>query len=718
MILSAVPDCKIEKVNEAIFTYQSRIKSMNRLSYKFNAQNQPVLSPGLKKTAVRVLLSLGWCMGSVIGICQKDNRLALADKYFASGEYYTAAGLYEQILNPVQPVKAYPVFPLNAKKNRTAGGVKQINRLDILYKQAESYRMANYWPSASAGYKTCFEKDAEKYKTGLYWYAVCQRSTGNYDDAEATINLFLERTGENDPYYNEAKDELERIQFIKTQHARPDSILYQVHKVNTSFGKEKGVFAATMIGENQFLITSTQSDPVAKPGVNPFHNRLFTSSFSNDSMQSILPVVIGGADATLNQGAGSISANGNYLYFTQWSKQGGKSISRIYVSKKTEKGWSSAVMLPFVSDSLHNSKQPFCSADGKYLFFSSDRPGGYGKFDIWYATLKADGTTGEAINAGEILNSSANEQAPFYHGSSGTLVFSSDREPGMGGYDLFSSVGSDTEWGAPENMGHPINSSRDDVYFFASQKESLLGKFILSSDRGSECCLETYAIGKAPKRQLINGIVRDCRGEEPLAGALVELKDVSGGTVQVTTGSNGVYEFELKKEIKDYQLSITKELYKNKEASIVIAGSDISDWLKDVHLNAEVCLEKKLVIKPENVVTVYFDFDRSLLRDRGIIQLDSIYNVLTVDTTATLQISGYTDGLGSVEYNKVLSDKRARACADYLIGKGVDAGRISFESFGACCPIEMEIINGRDNPDGRSMNRRALINISKTEPLQ
>ncbi len=691
---------------------------MNLPSYKVNANGQPVSSSFLKKALARIVLSLSWCMFSLIAISQKDNRIAVADKYFASGDYYTAAGLYEQILNPVQPVNAYPSFPLNAKKNRVASTVKKIDKLEILYKQAESYRLANYWPNASAGYKTCFEKDAEKYKSGLYWYAVCQRSTGDYNDAEATINLFLERTGENDPYYTEAKKELERIQFIKSQLARPDSILYQVHKVNTFFGKEKGVFAATMIGENQFLITSTQSDPVVKPGVNPFHNRLFTSSFSNDSMQSILPVVIERADATLNQGAGSISANGNYLYFTQWSKQGGKTISKIYLSKKTQKGWSSPVLLPFVSDSLYNSKQPFCSADGKYLFFSSDRPGGYGKFDIWYALLNTDGTAGEAINAGEVLNSSGNEQAPFYHASSATLVFSSDRDPGMGGYDLFSSAGSETDWSVPENMGHPINSSRDDVYFFASQKESLLENFILSSDRGSECCLETYALGKAPKRQLVNGIIRDCRGEEPLEGALVELKDQSGEAVQVTTGSNGVYEFELKKDIKEYQLSITKDLYKNKSASIVIAGSDISDWLKDVHSNIEVCLEKKLVIKPENVVTVYFDFDKSLLKDRGIIQLDSIYNVLTIDAAATLQISGYTDGLGSVEYNKVLSDKRARACADYLISKGIDAGRISFESFGACCPIEMEIINGRDNPDGRSMNRRALINITKTEPAE
>lgn len=96
-------------------------------------------------------------------------------------------------------------------------------------------------------------------------------------------------------------------------------------------------------------------------------------------------------------------------------------------------------------------------------------------------------------------------------------------------------------------------------------------------------------------------------------------------------------------------------------------------------------------------------------------QLDSIYNVLVETPSTKVQISGYTDGLGSVEYNKKLSDKRAKACADYLIAKGIEASRISFESFGACCPVEMELINGRDNPDGRSMNRRALINIDKVE---
>ena len=83
------------------------------------------------------------------------------------------------------------------------------------------------------------------------------------------------------------------------------------------------------------------------------------------------------------------------------------------------------------------------------------------------------------------------------------------------------------------------------------------------------------------------------------------------------------------------------------------------------------------------------------------------------ESIATIQISGYTDGRGTEEYNKILSDKRAKACADYLIQKGIDSTRITFESFGACCPIEMELLNGRDNADGRSKNRRALINIKK-----
>ena len=212
---------------------------------------------------------------------------------------------------------------------------------------------------------------------------------------------------------------------------------------------------------------------------------------------------------------------------------------------------------------------------------------------------------------------------------------------------------------------------------------------------------------------MITGIINDCGSNEAVGNAEVLLKDVNGKTMKAMTTADGKYIFEISGDVRQGQIFVTKDKYSDNIGEITVERINETAWHTDTLYSSAVCIEKKLVIKVENVVSVYFDFDKSKLKDRGTAQLDSIYNVLIEDSTATIQISGYTDGTGKAEYNKKLSDKRAKACADYLITKGLDVRRISFESFGACCPIEMELINGRDNPDGRSMNRRALINISK-----
>jgi OOP family OmpA-OmpF porin len=502
------------------------------------------------------------------------------------------------------------------------------------------------------------------------------------------------------------------LQFIKSQLTRPDSIMYRIQKINTGFGSDRGVFAPAASGTNQLFITSTEKDSVAA-GMNPYHNRLFIANYSGDSLQIADRISFESVDSSMNQGTASLSADGNVLYFTQWKRESGISTASIYYSKKTANGWSTPTALTSVNQPAHNSKQPFCSADGKYLFFSSDRTGGLGKFDIWYAPLQADGTTGTPVNAGAMLNTKENEQSPFYHDATKTLVFASDRTPGMGGYDLYSSKGAVTEWKAAENMGYPVNSSRDDVYFFTSGKENLLTNALFSSDRGSECCLATYTVTKAPKDKMITGLVRDCASNEVMPEATVIMKDATGRTLEATTDADGKYSFQLAGEGLR-QVVINKEKYKEKTADVVAETVNENNWRTDTIYNAAVCIDKKLVIKVENVITLHFEFNSSMLRDKEIAQLDSIYNILMEDTAATIQISGYTDGLGTVDYNKVLSDKRAKACADYLIQRGIDASKISFESFGSCCPVEMELINGRDNPDGRSLNRRALVNISRS----
>jgi len=676
------------------------------------------------KTTTGFLIWLIACGSSMQSLGQQaKGPVQLADQYFAAGEYYTAANLYEQFLHPSKKQKTTSEFPLNIKAKRTiASTAPNVSRTDILFKQAESYRLANYWQQAAATYKECMDKDPSEYSNALYWYAVCERSLGHYDSAWESIKQYLNSAGSKSQYKEAAEKELQTLQFIHEQLSRPDSVLMKTQKLNVPGSNEKGAFALAHISGNQFLITSTQTDSTRVNGINPYHSRLFSATLGNGSLDEMIPLPLTTTDAAINQGAGTISPDGQHLYFSQWKKENGKIISSIYYSVKQGAHWSSPTRLPVVNINTYSSKQPFCSADGNYLFFSSDRPGGSGKFDIWYVDLKKDGTTGQPVNLGPSVNTSNDEQAPFYQSSSGTLVFSSNGYPGMGGYDLFSVKGNETNWASPGNLGYPVNSSRDDIYFFAPEKTNLLSNAVVSSDRGEGCCLETYVITKAPKNKRLTGSLFDCNGSAPLADAQVILKDGYGKTWKTTTNANGKYSFEIGNEDHEpLTLSASKELYLDTTSSFKVENMDESDLLTDKLVNADLCIEKKpepkpepvLVIKAEDVVTVYFDFDKSLLKPEALQKLDSIYNIMAELPVTTIQISGYTDGVGTDAYNKVLSDKRARACADYLIQKGIDASRVSFVSFGACCPVEMEKINGRDNPDGRSRNRRALINVKK-----
>jgi len=289
-------------------------------------------------------------------------------------------------------------------------------------------------------------------------------------------------------------------------------------------------------------------------------------------------------------------------------------------------------------------------------------------------------------------------------------VFATDGKAGMGGFDLFTAKGEGSNFTAVENMGYPVNSVRDDVYFFTSDQQNLLTNAVFSSDRGSDCCLETYTVTKAPKKKIFTGIVLDKKDNQPVANATVVI-NVNGKQLKVTTDANGRYKTAIETDAEG-TVTVSKHRYSEKQSNISIVKTDESNWSSTTFTNNDIVLDRKIILTPETVVTVYFDFDKHNIKPDAAFKLDSLYDILVKNPGAIVQISGYTDGLGSVEYNKILSDRRAKACADYLMAKGVDAARISFESFGECCPLEMEIINGRDNADGRAKNRRGLINIS------
>jgi OmpA-OmpF porin, OOP family len=650
-----------------------------------------------------------WLPGNSQPVQLAKSPLQLAEQYFAAGEYYTAAYLYEQYLNPPKNTKKEQVFPVYTDRRKPGTDNKKVSRSAILYKQAESYRLANYFVQADSAYEKCSD-----HIDALYWRAVCERSLGKYEAATENLRLYLEATHPDKRFMDAAQKEWETLQFISKQLKRPDTLLVKIRQLNMSGGHEKGTFAVAPINGDQYLVSSTKTDSGVIKGSNPYNSHLFLAKMNNDSLTQATLLALPAGDLLSNQGAGSFNALGNRIYFTQWQKVNGRTVSAIYVITKSNDGWLGPQLLERVNNHASNNKQPFCTADGKYLYFASDRTGGSGGFDIWYAPLQEDGSTGEPVNAGTLINTNGDEEAPFYQTSSSMLVFSTNGKPGMGAFDLFAAKGSGTTWSEPRNMGYPVNSSRDDIYFFAPENKPLLADAIIGSDRGTGCCMETYRINKTPKQNRLHGLVLDNRTHKPIPGANVVLTTPSGTTRQTTSDITGNYIFDsVDNTFNDFNITVTKPSYRDTAAIVSITKTDDANLLTDLFYNTDVFIEKKFVLKAENVVTVFFDFDMHNLKPEAIRKLDSVYNVLMEIPAATLQISGYTDGKGSVEYNKVLSDKRARACADYFIQKGIATSRITFESFGACCPLEMELINGRDNPDGRSRNRRALINITK-----
>ena len=644
---------------------------------------------------------------------QGDKRiLSEASKYFEYGDYFTAARLYEQYLNPnasLRSKKGLPVY--SGLKNRGKSGAN-LSKPDVVYKLATAYRLSYYFPQAAEQYKKSYTESADKYPDSYYWYAVCMRSINNFSEARTALSVFLTRYAANSPLKAAAEAEQQTLDFIAQQMARPDTILYQVKKADNNIGLEKGVYAAAKAGPSKLIITSTIKDSAVKKNANPFRNRLFTANESTDNtIQDVELLPIEENDADANQGTAALHPNGELLYFTQWTKVKEKSNSGIYVSRKKDGKWNKPERLAYVNVDGFNSKQPALSADGSTMYFASDKTGSLGAFDLWSVALDATGIpNAEAVNLGSTINTAGDEQAPHFHPDQNVLVFATNNRPGMGGYDLFISIQSGAGWNTPENLGYPVNSTRDDIYYYNASSEMLKNAY-LGSDRGSSCCLETYHLSKLPKKRKLSGQLLQCSGTEPMADAEVELNQGSGNKVR--TDAEGRFSFELNEGDKPVELVFSKDSFIAKTTQFKIVTTDEKDPLTNVLVQENVCLDKVEIIKPENISPVYFDFNKYKLRKEGKVLLDSVYDILYHNPTYMVKVDAHTDSKGSVQYNLKLSKRRADEVVNYLLRKGVEPNRITREAFGKSLPVADDMPNGVYDPQAAQLNRRAMTHITK-----
>lgn len=414
-----------------------------------------------------------------------SNYKKAADDYYAKGDYNSAAQYYEKYIGSQASAQG-GYDPYTVQKQGSSFVKGGSSRAEITYRLAESYRNLTYYSRAEEAYKKVTELAPEKYPLAGYWYGVSLRANGKYQEAQQQLEKFVAGYPTNDAYKKQAKQEVENCKFIQKELAgKSDNTT--VSKFDSGVNKEGASYAAAWLNSNTIAFTSTRGT---------YTNHLYTAAVSGSAAVAELPVP---AVDNKQQGVASFSADGNKVFFTAWeTTKDGKKVSAIYSSDKTGNTWSKPVLLgSSVNEAGYNARQPQITADGKYLLFASDKSGGAGKFDIWYAPLNEKGVAGKAVNAGKEINTAEDEEAPFYHQSSGTLVFASNGKTGMGGFDLFTAKGAPaTSWEAPVNMGYPVNSVKDDIYLVSKQDKALLEEAIVSSDRSSACCLELFAVSK------------------------------------------------------------------------------------------------------------------------------------------------------------------------------------------------------------------------------
>ena len=649
----------------------------------------------------KIVCLSGFCVSVAIGAYAQTAYLKIADDFYNGGDYYSASVNYEKYLSG-KVEKGAEYHPYVAQRQPKATAVKPAARGEVVYKLAESYYNLHFFSKAEPLFK---EAIGPANPLAAYYYAKTLRANNKPDEAAAAFNQFIAGYTTADEYAADAKHELQNLAFAKTSLARKDLRKFKVGK--SALNSTGATYAPTLMS-GTLTFTSTRPDS-GYSKKNPYTNKLYKTG-SDMAAAEMLPLE---ADSKMEQGVASFSPDGNKLFVTKWTYAGGKKATAIYTSTKSGSKWSDPVALgEAVNATGANAQQPFVTTDGKYLLFSSDRTGGMGKFDLWYVNLDAAGVpTGDAKNIGSI-NTAGDDQAPYYHSASKTLVFATNGRVGMGGFDLFSATGDVTGFATPVNIGYPVNSVKDDIYYTSTNAASPFVGGVFSSDRESPCCLELYAFDKLKFKKNISGQVVDCKDGSPVSGATVKVTNPSNEVLgTLTTDGSGRYTIALDGDLKSLTATASAEGYDAKNITFNSPDEDGEDVLS----NPSICITKPEVPIEVNktivLANVLYDLASAKLRKSSYASLDTLVDLMKQYPEMAIELSSHTDALGSDAYNQKLSERRAKSCVDYIVSKGIDASRLTAKGYGETMPVEPNTIDGKDNPAGREKNRRTEFKI-------
>ncbi|MGE5518348.1 MAG: OmpA family protein [Candidatus Dadabacteria bacterium] len=413
----------------------------------------------------------------------------------------------------------------------------------------------------------------------------------------------------------------------------------------------------------------------------------------------------GSINTSLNEGAQNISQDGNWLVFTGCNRPGGAGSCDLYISYLTNTGWSEAINLGGKINTDQWESQPSLSPDKRDLYFASRRFGGLGGSDIYVSHMQANGRWGEPENLGVDINTKADEFSPFIHADNQTLFFASNGLPGYGGEDLYVvRKGPDGKWGKPENLGYPINTiNTENTLFVAADGKTA---YLASDRKDSKGQMDIYSFElrqdiRPIKTLWVKGKVYDKKTALGLPSS-VELIDLATKQTlsRVQTDETGNYLVTLPLG-KDYAFNVNRQgyLFYSDNYSLKEKSPD-STYEKNIPLEP-IEVNASIVLR-----NIFFDFRKFELKPESQVELDKVIQLLQDNPSVKIQIEGHTDNIGTAADNQKLSENRARAVVNYLVSKGISAGRLTSKGYGATQPIA-----SNNTDEGRAQNRRTELKV-------
>ncbi|UCG27247.1 MAG: PD40 domain-containing protein [Bacteroidales bacterium] len=389
----------------------------------------------------------------------------------------------------------------------------------------------------------------------------------------------------------------------------------------------------------------------------------------------------------------------------------------LFESVRLKDRWSRMVPLNNNINTTQDEIHACFSPDGKTLYFVSNRKGGEGGFDIYKSEYDPDGGWGAAVNLGQPVNSPYDEHCPFFSEDGNTLYFSSIGHTGMGGYDIFRSHKQpDGGWSEPVNIGFPVNSTDDDLFFSprGSGELAYMDKFVSDGSNRQIYEIEFYSESNPRKAQVV-GMVDLEDTQYPLERdfqiSLINIQ--TGDTVTSFTIQNINGEYSFRVNPGDYQVVFEKAGYEKKSESLAIGPEDRDRTFElntTLEIESQITGETEIHEEVEYIGYVLFAFDDYSLSKTATRELDHIYQVLEQNSGIMLKVIGHTDSKGSDTYNISLSKKRARTVSEYMSKKGIDPGRLETIGIGESEPAAInQNPDGSDNPEGRRFNRRVVF---------